>query len=68
MEWSTYGGIVAVSNSVRKFAGKKVYHDTDPVIDKWLEMNHFRCVVVLLIDALGTSVLEKHCNANGFFL
>ena len=68
MEWSTYGGIVAVSNSVRKFAGKKVYHDTDPVVDEWFNKNQFRCVVVLLIDALGTSVLEKHCDANGFFL
>lgn len=68
MEFNSYGEIVKVSNSLRKYYGLNTYHPTDPITDEWLNKNNYRCVITLLIDAMGSSILYKHLDENGFFL
>lgn len=67
MKWEDYGQIVHVANAVRHYLGQSVYHEADEQVMNWLNAHHYRCVVVLLVDALGSSVLERHCSVNGFF-
>lgn len=63
-----YGGTVRVSGSLRKLCGLDVYHGTDAVVDEWLLKHGIRRVVVMLVDAMGTSVLQSHLNQDSFLL
>ena len=67
MEGKDYGQIIQVSNSLRKYYGLPLYHDTDAKTDQWLEQNACRCVVAILIDGMGTSVMKKHLPEYHFF-
>ena len=58
--------LVNLSNSILKAFGADPSEDTLPLADRFLEGEH-RNVVVLLLDALGTSILEKHLEPDGFF-
>ena len=66
MESGFYGQTLKVSGSLRKHCGLPVYHDTDETVDLWLQSNQIDKVVVLLIDAMGTSVVQKHLNDDAF--
>lgn len=66
MKWNQYGEIVGVNNAIRKFLNKEVYHNPNPIVLEWLTENQFKHIVVLLIDALGSSIIKKHCDPNGF--
>ena len=54
-----YGGIVDLSAALRKWYGLSYSGEPDSIVYNWLERNKFRCVVVMLLDAMGVSVLEK---------
>lgn len=68
MDFKRYGQTVAISNSIRKYFSLPVYHDTDTDMDTWLNKNEIERIVVILIDALGTSVLKKHLKKDSFLL
>lgn len=63
-----YGEIVGVNNAIRAYLQKEVYHKPNQIVLDWLNKNQFKHIVVLLIDALGASIIKKHCDPNGFFL
>ena len=58
--------LVNLSNSVLKAFGAETTAGTMPLADQYLA-GGYRNVVVLLLDALGTSILEKHLDRGGFF-
>ena len=64
-EW--YGGILNLSAALYSYYGLETGRQPDPDLAFWLETNHFRCVTVLLLDGLGTSILEKAGSVNGWF-
>ncbi|MGM9940824.1 MAG: alkaline phosphatase family protein [Bulleidia sp.] len=63
-----YGGTVRVSGSLRKLCGLRAYHGTDAIVDQWLSEHGIRRVVVLLVDAMGTSVLHTHLKDDSFLI
>ena len=62
-----YGETVEVSRAVRNHFGLTAKGREDPVVRKWLRDTDPRCLIVLLIDAMGTSILEKHLDKDDFF-
>ena len=58
--------LVNLANSVLKKFGAETTAATLPLADKVLAGN-YKNVVVLLLDALGISILEKHLKPEGFF-
>ena len=57
--------LVNLANSVLKRFGVATTADSLPLADRYL--NGYKNVVILLLDALGTSILEKHLDEDGFF-
>ena len=68
MDFSRYGEVVRVTGSLRSHLNLPVYHGTDPDVDEWIRENRIERVIVLLIDAMGTSILKRHLTENSFFL
>ena len=58
--------LVNLSNSILKKFGARTTAGTLPIADKYLE-GEYQNVVLLILDALGTSIVEKHLEENGFF-
>ena len=58
--------LVNLANSVLKKFGAETTADTLDAADKYLAGDH-KNVVLLLLDAMGVSILEKHLAADGFF-
>lgn len=57
-----------VSNSIRKYFGLEVYHDTIPYIDDLLESKQPKNVIFMLFDGMGTKILERHVTEDSFFM
>lgn len=62
-----YGDMIQIANTIRGYYGLEIFHEEDEIVKAWLEKNAFRCLAVILLDAMGTSILERHCSLNGFF-
>ena len=60
--------IVSIASSVRKHYGLEAFSPSNPTLDKWMNENRFDCVVLFLVDAMGTSILKKHLPENAFLL
>ena len=58
--------LVNLANSVLKKYGVPTTADTLPLADRYLGKS-YKNVVVLLLDAMGVSILEKHLSEDGFF-
>ena len=58
--------LVNLSNSILKRFGARTTAGTLPLADPYLE-GEYRNVVLLILDALGTSIVERHLEKNGFF-
>lgn len=58
--------LVNLANSVLARFGAVPLHDTLPLADQYLGGKR-KNVVLLLLDAMGISILEKHLDRNGFF-
>lgn len=58
--------LVNLANSVLKNFGAETSAATLPLADTILDGN-YKNVVILLLDALGTSILEKHLEPDGLF-
>lgn len=57
--------LVNLSNSILKAFGAETTAPTLKMADKYLE-GSYKNVVVLLMDAMGISILEKHLDSDGF--
>lgn len=57
--------LVNLSNSILKYFGAETSAPTLKMADKLLE-KEYKNVVVLLMDAMGISILEKHLAPDGF--
>ncbi|MCR5794588.1 MAG: alkaline phosphatase family protein [Solobacterium sp.] len=66
-DFDRYGGIVEAGAALRKYYGLETEWEGDPDLLEWLDRGSFRCVVVLLIDAMGTSILDRYGDPDGFF-
>lgn len=58
--------IANLPNSILKKFGVDTVGDTLPIADKYIEKN-YKNIVVLLLDGMGTYILEKNLDKNGFF-
>ena len=58
--------LVNLSNSILKKFDAGTTAKTLPLADPYLEKN-YKNVVVLLLDAMGMSIIEKHLKEDGFF-
>lgn len=58
--------LVNLSNSILKRFGAQTTANTLPMADEYLAKGH-KNTVILLLDALGISILEKHLAKDGFF-
>lgn len=58
--------LVNLANSIEKKFGAETTAETLPLADKYLSKK-YKNVVVLLLDAMGISILEKHLKEEGFF-
>lgn len=58
--------LVNLSNSVLKRFGARTTAATLPLADAYLE-GEYRNVVLLILDGMGTSIVERHLDKNGFF-
>ena len=58
--------LVNLSNSILKRFGAETTAETLSLADHYLD-KEFKNIVVLILDALGTSILEKHLDKDGFF-
>ncbi len=58
--------LVNLSNSILKVFGAETTAKTLPLADRALS-GSYRNVVILLLDAMGTAILEKHLAPDGFF-
>ena len=58
--------LVNLANSILKKFGAKTTAATLPLTDQYLDKD-YKNVVVLLLDAMGISILEKHLVEDGFF-
>lgn len=58
--------ILQVSAALHRYYGLETRFDSDPVVRKWLETNRFRCVIAVLIDALGQSIIEQMKESSFF--
>ncbi|SNU05694.1 Predicted pyrophosphatase or phosphodiesterase, AlkP superfamily [Lachnospiraceae bacterium] len=58
--------LVNLANSILKKYGATTTANTLPLADEYLNRS-YKNVVVLLLDAMGISILEKHLAEDGFF-
>lgn len=59
-------GILEVSSAIRRYFGLECAYEPDPDVSGWLKKNAFRCVIVFLIDGMGSSILEAHREETPF--
>lgn len=58
--------IINITNSILKHYGLETYHNTFPLVDKYLR-NNYNHLVVILIDGLGVNVINEHLNDSNIF-
>ncbi len=58
--------LVNLANSILKKFGAETTAKTLPLADQYL-VGTYKNVVLLLLDAMGTPILEKHLDRDGFF-
>ncbi len=58
--------LVNLSNSILRKFGAETTAASLPLADRFLD-GKYRNVVLLILDALGTSIIEKHLEKDGFF-
>ena len=58
------GNIITIANTLRQHYRLPVYHETDPDLLAW--MNRYRCIVAVLVDAMGAELIQKYMNPEAF--
>ena len=67
MNWDYEHSILQISGSLYKYYGIDRGHGSDPQLDEYLSRIQPRCIIAVLIDALGTSILNRHLGKDDFF-
>lgn len=57
--------LISVSNSLIKYYGNKIHHQTLKLLDNELDKN-YQHIVLMLLDGLGTKIIEKNLDENSF--
>ena len=65
--WPDYKNCIAnLPNSILRKFGVTPAGDTLPLLDRYLEKD-YRNIVVILLDGMGKSILERHLEKDGAF-
>ena len=67
LNWDYEENLLRISGSLFRYYGINRGHGSDPQLDHYLEKRKPRCVIALLIDAMGISILKQHLPADSFF-
>ena len=65
-EWDHKNSILQISGSLYRYFGMDKGHGSDKDLDAWLIEKDPRCIITVLIDAMGTSILKKHLAEDSF--
>ncbi len=65
--WNYENSILQVSASLHQYCGAESEYASDPAVDEWLNSHHFRCVIALLIDGMGSEITKKKLKEEDFF-
>ena len=60
LNWDYEENLLRISGSLFRYYGIDRGHGSDPQLDHYLETRKPRCVIALLIDAMGISILKQH--------
>ena len=66
LTWDHHNSILQLSGSLFQHYGIERVHGTDCDVDAWLRKTRPRCVISLLIDAMGISIMAKHLPEDSF--
>ncbi|MBQ9154791.1 MAG: alkaline phosphatase family protein [Solobacterium sp.] len=66
MNWDYDHSILQVSGSLYRYFGMDRGHGSDPEMDAYLDRNRPQCIIAVLIDALGTSILDSYPEETAF--
>lgn len=59
-------GLLQVTSAFRKYVGLETYHDTDKDIETWLNEHQFKKVMFVLIDGMGSKLIERYLPEDSF--
>ncbi len=60
--------IINIISSFKKYYNKEYAYPTNPIVDKVLEDKKPKHIVLMILDGLGSNVLDKHKNVCSFLL
>ena len=58
---------VSLANSVLKYFGAPVHHETLALLDRELAEREYENVVLLLLDGMGKCIIDGTLEPDGFF-
>lgn len=59
-------GLLQISSALREYFGLPFEYGPDEKVKKWLMRGRFRCVIALLVDAMGSRILDDHLAPDAF--
>lgn len=59
--------MVSLANSVLKYFGAPVHHETLALLDRELAEREYENVVLLLLDGMGKCIIDGNLEPDGFF-
>ena len=68
MNWNWNENLLNVASAVRGCFGLPVLHPEDTEVKAWLNDHKFRCVILLLIDAMGSRNLNECLPEDSFLI
>ncbi len=60
--------ILQLSSSIHHFYQIDTGYATNPIVDAWIQQHSFKRIFTILIDGMGSEILKKYANPNGYFL
>lgn len=67
MKWDYTHNLLQVSASLHRWYGLPSEYQGNPAVDQWLNQHQFRTVIALLIDGMGTEILQPKLKETSFF-
>ena len=67
MKWDYEHNLLNVSASLHRWYGLPSEYEGNRSVDAWLNQHHFRTIIALLIDGMGTEILKPKLKENSFF-
>lgn len=61
-------GLLQVSSALHHYFGLPCAYAEDVTAAGWLAANQFRCVVVMLVDAMGSRIMDRHLQDEDFLM